>query len=198
MDNTKVDLRIVIGGITSGVLIAIISCVILYFNTILSTKITLRDYNKNAGEVICNIEAVEVCNHNTIRNHTNLSTNNLGFIIEGNGNNSKFIDIRGWSIIRGEEITTFKTSVLLKEVGNQTDEFIKLSTEMEKTPYLTQETFAEDGKIYDYAGFLATIPKKKLKSGSVYNVYLHYQNNYHDILVDTGNLLDLDKLEGEE
>ena len=92
-----------------------------------------------------------------------------------------FYSIEGWGVLSGEEISTFEIYIILW--NEEKKEGIVLPTQYKERPDVT--AFMNDGVNYDKSGFKAVISKKKLDDAK-YNIYIKYQNNGHDICLDTG------------
>lgn len=95
----------------------------------------------------------------------------------------EMVRISGWAFIPGEDIDSFKCHVILRNPEN--DSYVQLNTFMQLRPDITALYNQENTEYsYDASGFCAYSPLAG--DGTVYDVYLLYENNNHSVLVNTG------------
>ncbi|NFO13794.1 hypothetical protein FDB34_06160 [Clostridium botulinum] len=112
-------------------------------------------------------------------------------MVENSSEISYFIDniivgeksssIQGWAIKPGEDIEVVECYVVLNKVGS--NKYLKLNTNIEKR--LDLNSAFNDGYSYENGGFFAKILNKKLEKNCDYDIYLLYQNNNENYLINT-------------
>lgn len=143
------------------VLLAVLFCGLIYYTKLPKTYAVKSDYEKT--EVLYYLDTVDY-------------------------DNGK-LNISGWAFIPEESIETFRVHVILYDKEHNTCK--KIYTFMQRRSDITEayDTDSGDGTTtafdYDSSGFSAYAPLKD--DGNVYSVYLLYENNGHEIFVDTGH-----------
>ena len=108
----------------------------------------------------------------TIGAETTVVDENLDTHIDLLESDNKKIEISGWAFMRGEPIKKVNSSYILK--NKDTGKMYKMRTKMEDNINITEEEHKKAGM--HAQALLWWIPK-----GS-YDIYVHYQNDGHDIL----------------
>ena len=101
--------------------------------------------------------------------------------LEYNGNGSRYLQLTGWAYQSGQSIKTADSWFLLRESG--TERYLRLKTVCQTRSDVT-EKYGADQYNYDLSGLKAVVSKKALGIGKTYDVFIAYNNNGANLLVD--------------
>lgn len=97
-----------------------------------------------------------------------------------------YYTIEGWAFVPAEEIDTYACQILLQ--NEQTGQLVELPGIMvDRSDLETRMPECEDSfQAMEHCGFRSIFSRDKLPGGlEQYVIYLEYQNNGHDILINT-------------
>lgn len=120
-----------------------------------------------------------------IKSEYNVTSKDMVYQIETMDVNDSSLIVSGYAAKMNYSIEYASLYVVLE---NEENEMIKINTEFGLRPDVT--TLINDGNNYDHSGFYAKISKAKLSSGK-YKVWILYQSNDNNDLVDTGEFINI-------
>lgn len=150
-------------------------CFLVYRNTSVPETIRLSDYPQYQGTLVWDLSCSNVLTADTKIAPLESSDKVTALdMIQGNGYQENYIEIRGSAYVPNESIELFDTSVVLQAEGSDTA--LLLKTEAAPSDTLTK---SEGGGVYNYnyAFFRSAVAKKRLSSDVRYQVLLLYGNN---------------------
>lgn len=102
-----------------------------------------------------------------------------------------YYTVDGWAFIPDEDIFSYNCHILLQD--SETEEFLQLPSMQVQTENLS-ERFPElsgSAQAMENGGFHSVFRRSKLDGAlGQYTIFIQYQNNGHDILIDTNRRLD--------
>lgn len=181
-NNTKpINKHLIIYFVIIGLALSALVCLVIAMHQTSMKKITISqdDYNKLSKDSDKLVYSIDFAGPDT------MTLSGIGGAQTGAG--PSYYIIHGFAGYKDESVKVFNSQILLKTKDSSDNNYYLLSTEMINRDDLV--SYEESDVSYQHGGIIARVKRSKIPQGT-YDIYIHYQNDDHNILINTGSTLE--------